>query len=52
VNTVEKLYTLEYAKRFDNLPLLNFDEIYESDRQRNSYSNRMLSSPSILKFCE
>ena len=52
VNTVEKLYTLEYTKRFDNLPLLNFDEVYESDRQRNSYSNRMMSSPSILKFCE
>jgi hypothetical protein len=52
VRTVEELYTLEYTNCFDNLPLLNFDQIYESDRQRNSYSNRMMSSPSILKFCE
>ena len=49
VRSVEELYTLEYTNRFDNLPLLNFDQIYESDRQRNSYSNRIMSSPTLLQ---
>ena len=46
---VEQVYTLEYTKRFKNLPLLNFDQIYEPNRQRNSYSNRIKSSPSLLQ---
>ena len=52
VSAVESEYILLYAETHKQTPLLNLDEIYESDRQRDSYSNRMMSSPSILKFCE
>ena len=49
VSAVESEYILEYTERHNQIPLLNLNEIYESDRQIDSYSNRMMSSPSLLE---
>ena len=50
VSAVESEYILEYTERHDQVPLLNLSEVYESDRQRDSYSNRMMSSPSLAQY--
>jgi hypothetical protein len=48
VSLVESEHVYLYTKQFGQPPLLNLDEQYKPNRKKDSISNRVMSSPSLL----
>lgn len=52
ISLVESEHVFLYTKQFGQPPLLNLDEQYKPNRKKDSISNRVMSSPSLLRHME